>query len=145
MTLIRRAWKSPSARLTVALWLVALSFCCYTYGRLADNLPVARAAAGILAVALAAAAVSAVRFIYIRAGQEAAAGGSALPPSLRELVAFVDSSAAVVLDEGHAAGVDAADHALDRVGDTTSTLVERATERRVLELAFERNTAGRRH
>ncbi len=74
------------------------------------------------------------------AGQKAAD----LPPSLRELVAYVDSSAAVVLDEGHAAGVDAADRALDHVGDVTSSLVEQATERRVLELAFERQrkTAG---
>lgn len=72
----------------------------------------------------------------------AAQSADSLPDSLRELVAFVDSSAAVVLAEGHAAGVDAADRALDRVGDATSSLVERATERRVLELAFERETAG---
>ena len=62
--------------------------------------------------------------------------------SLRELAEFVDAAAAGVLAEGHAAGVDAADRALDRVGDTTTAMVERATERRVLELAFERNAAG---
>jgi phosphate uptake regulator len=65
-----------------------------------------------------------------------------LPDSLRELAEFVDAHAAGVLAEGHAAGVDAAGRALDRVGDNTTDMVERATERRVLELAFERNAAG---
>jgi hypothetical protein len=62
--------------------------------------------------------------------------------SLREIAEFVDAAAAGVLAEGHAAGVDAADRALDRVGDATTDMVERATERRLLELAFERNAAG---
>lgn len=74
----------------------------------------------------------------ISAGQPAVT----LPDSLREIAEFVDAAAAGVLAEGHAAGVDAADRALDRVGDATTDMVERATEHRVLELAFERNAAG---
>jgi hypothetical protein len=74
----------------------------------------------------------------VRAGQSAVG----LPGSLRGLVNFVDASAASVLDEGHAAGVDAADRALDQIGDNTLALVEKTTAERVLELAFERNAAG---
>ncbi len=70
------------------------------------------------------------------------AGQAALPASLRELTEFVDAAAAGVLAEGHAAGVDAADRALDRVGDATQTLIEQVTAERVLERAFEGKTAG---
>jgi hypothetical protein len=72
----------------------------------------------------------------------AAQATSGPPGSLREIAEFVDAAAAGVLAEGHAAGVDAADRALDRVGDATTDMVGRATERRLLEVAFERNAAG---
>jgi hypothetical protein len=67
---------------------------------------------------------------------------SALPESIRTLAELVDLSARIVLVDGRLYGVAAADAALDRVGDETPKLIEQATERRVLEIAFERNAAG---
>lgn len=89
---------------------------------------------------------AAVRYGALYDRQQRKTAGQAIvdaPDSLREIAEFVDAAAAGVLVEGHASGLDAADRALDRVGDTTTDMVERATERRVLELAFERNAAGR--
>lgn len=147
MTTLTRAWRTSDTwlqRHPHVMTLILLGFTClfagvFAFWKVTGDEYGAQLAAGCMALAMAATFGSAVHLIYIHAGQRTT---SPLPDSLRELVAFVDSSAAVVLAEGHAAGVDAADRALDRVGDATSTLVERATERRVLELAFERNAAG---
>lgn len=97
-------------------------------------------------VSAAAAFGAAVWYGALHDRQQHKTAGQAIadaPDSLREIAEFVDAAAAGVLAEGHASGVDAADRALDRVGDRTTDMVERATERRVLELAFERNAAGR--
>ncbi len=93
-------------------------------------------------LALAAAIVFAEQAYRVNRKPAGHAAVTALPPSLRDLAGFVDLSAAAVLAEGRAAGVDAADRALDQIGDNTMALVEQTTVERVLELAFERETAG---
>lgn len=146
MTTIARTWRASERWLAArphVLTLVLLGFTflfasVFALRKLTGDESGAQLAAVALVLAMAATVVTSVHLIYIRAGQKPAP----LPNSLKELVAYVDSSAAVVLAEGHSAGVEAADRALDHVGDVTSSLVERATEQRVLELAFERNAAG---